>query len=133
PGPGPHRSLGHHPSCGRLDGVRRRDSAGAEVTAEFGRPSRASMTPPPSVLPGSQTGFRKTRRRAPVSDRPVVDPVAESSLPSQGDSLSVPESPEPVYVGLDWAAAMHAVCVMTSAGEGLDQSGREPNAGGRDE
>ncbi len=47
-----------------------------------GHPLGASITLPPSVLPGSQTGFRKLRHRAPVSDRPVVDPLAVSSLPT---------------------------------------------------
>jgi transposase len=60
----------------------------------------------------------------------VVDPVAESSLPSQGDSLSVQESPEPVYVGLDWAAVIHAVCVMSAAGEVLAQLAIEHTAEG---
>ena len=74
------------------------------------------MTPPPSVLPGSQTGFRKTRRRAPVSDRPVVDPLAGSLLPTRGALLSE-QDPKTVYVGLDWAAVIHAVCVMSAAGK----------------
>lgn len=76
------------------------------------------MTPPPSVLPGSQTGFRKTRRRAPVSDRPVVGLLAESSLPTRGDPVSE-KTPEVIYVGLDWAAAVHAACVMSAAGKVL--------------
>ena len=76
------------------------------------------MTPPPSVLPGSQTGFRKTRRRAPVSDRPVVGLLAASSLPTRGDPVSE-KTPEVIYVGLDWAAAVHAVFVMSAAGKVL--------------
>jgi len=39
------------------------------------------MTLPPPVLAGLQTGDRRTRRRAPVSDRPVVGLLAELSLP----------------------------------------------------
>jgi transposase len=87
------------------------------------------MTPPPSVLPGSQTGFRKMRRRAPVSDRPVVDPPAGSSLPTRGALLSE-QTPETVYVGLDWAAVSHAVCVMSVAGKVLAQFTIEHTAEG---
>lgn len=61
-------------------GIRCWDSAGTEVTASVGRWYRATLTPP-SVLPGSQTGIRETSRRAPVSERLVVDPLAASSLP----------------------------------------------------
>jgi transposase len=87
------------------------------------------MTPPPSALPGSQTGFRKTRRRAPVSDRPVVDPLVGSSLPTQGAVLSEQTS-EAVYVGLDWAAATHAVCVLSAVGKVLAQFTIEHTADG---
>ena len=31
------------------------------------------------------------------------------------------ETPEVVYVGLDWAAAAHAVCVLSSAGKVMAQ------------
>src|SRR5258707_12418806 len=87
------------------------------------------MTPPPSVMPGSQTGFRKTRRRAPVSDRPVVDPLAGSLLPTRGALLSE-QDPKSVYVGLDWAAVIHAVCVMSAAGKVLAQFTIEHTAQG---
>jgi transposase len=87
------------------------------------------MTPPPSVLPGSQNGFRKTRHRAPVSDSPTVDPLAESSLPTRGATLSE-ETPEVVYVGLDWAAVIHAVCVMSATGKVLAQFTIEHTAEG---
>ena len=76
------------------------------------------MTLPPSVLPRSQTGFRKTRRRAPVSDRPVVGLLAELSLPTGGELMTIEEI-VPVYVGLDWAAETHAICVLDHAGRQL--------------
>jgi transposase len=88
------------------------------------------MTLPPSALPGSQTGIRKTRRRAPVSDRPVVDLLAELSLPPQGDLLSSEETPETIYVGLDWAALVHAVCVVSATGKLLAQFTIEHTAEG---
>lgn len=40
------------------------------------------------------------------------------------------ENPEVIYVGLDWAAVVHAVCVMTSAGKVLAQFTIEHTADG---
>ena len=74
-------SLGHHLPCGHRYGARCRDSAGAGVTVCAGRRKTARMTPPPPVSPGTRTGNRETRRRAPVSDRPVAVLLAGSSLP----------------------------------------------------
>jgi hypothetical protein len=51
------------------------------MTAELGFPSRAFMTPLLPALSRLQTGFKKPRRRAPVSDRPVVGLLAELSVP----------------------------------------------------
>src|SRR5919204_324408 len=77
------------------------------------------MTPPPPASPGLRTGYREMRRRAPVSDRPGASPgAAGSSLPCQGRplvSLCVPQAV--FYVGIDWAAGTHAVCVMDVAGK----------------
>src|SRR5919204_1228656 len=77
------------------------------------------MTPPPPASPGLRTGYREMRRRAPVSDRPGASPgAAGSSLPCQGRplvSLCVPQAV--FYVGIDWAAETHAVCVMDVAGK----------------
>ncbi|WP_245906765.1 IS110 family RNA-guided transposase [Mycolicibacterium palauense] len=50
----------------------------------------------------------------------MVDPLAASSLPIRGDPLSE-EAPEIIYVGLDWAAATHAVCVLSAVGKILVQ------------
>ena len=69
------------PSCGHWESARCWDPARAGVTACGGRPLRARMTPPPPVLAGLGTGDRGTRRRAPVSDRPVIGLLAGSSLP----------------------------------------------------
>jgi transposase len=77
------------------------------------------MTPPPPASPGLRAGYREMRRRAPVSDRPGASPgAAGSSLPVQGGtllSLSVPGAA--FYVGVDWAAETHAVCVMDLTGK----------------
>jgi transposase len=48
----------------------------------------------------------------------VIDLLAEPSLPSQGGTMTV-EDGLPVYVGLDWAAEIHAVCVLDHAGRRL--------------
>jgi hypothetical protein len=76
------RSLGHHPYRGHQYGGPCWDSAGAGVTVCGGRRKTASMTPPPPASPGTRTGNRETRRRAPVSDHPVAVLLAGSSLPS---------------------------------------------------
>src|SRR5919109_3048521 len=65
------------------------------------------MTLPPPARRGLATGNRGTRRRAPVSDRPVQVLFTEVSLPSQGGD---------VFVGIDWASERHAVCVLDDAG-----------------
>lgn len=81
------------------------------------------MTPPSPVLAGLRTGNRETRRRAPVSDRPGVGLVAAgSSLPLSGvllSSLALP--PAQFFAGLDWAAEVHAVCVMDATGKIVDR------------
>lgn len=79
------------------------------------------MTPPPPVLARPQTGNREMRRRAPVSDRPEAGLAAvESSLPLQGVVLTVALPPAQFFAGLDWAAEVHAVCVMDHAGKIVD-------------
>jgi transposase len=75
------------------------------------------MTPLPPVLPGTGTGNREKRRRAPVSDHPVAVPFAGSSLPLQGVELSLALPEAQVFTGIDWASAAHAVCVMNAAGK----------------
>jgi len=59
----------------------------------------------------------------------VVDPLAGSLLPTRGALLSE-QTPEIVYVGLDWAAVIHAVCVMSAAGKVLAQFTIEHTAQG---
>ena len=64
--------------------LRKRYDGGASIRSlaeSTGRSLRARMTLSPPVLAGLQTGDRRTRRRAPVSDRPVVGLLAELSLP----------------------------------------------------
>ena len=81
------------------------------------------MTLPPPVLAGLRTGNREMRRRAPVSDRPGVGLVAAGpSLPLSGvllSSLALP--PAQFFAGLDWAAEVHAVCVMDATGKIVDR------------
>jgi transposase len=74
------------------------------------------MTPPPPASPGPWTGNREKRRRAPVSDHPGAGLVAESSLPLEGITLSVVIPGVGCFVGIDWAAETHAVCVMNTGG-----------------
>src|SRR5213080_709047 len=63
------------------------------------------------------------RRRAPVSDRPVISSFAGLLLPllSRGDFVSLSELSVCFFVGIDWGATEHAVCV-------LDGSGRQKTA-----
>src|SRR5215472_17253039 len=110
-------SLGHHLSRGHHYGACGRDSAGAGVTACGGRCSTAIMTPPPPALPGTGTGNREKRRRAPVSDHPVAVPLAGLSLPFQGAGMTLALPEAQVFTGVDWAAENHAVCVMNAAGK----------------
>ena len=70
------------------------------------------MTLPPPAPRGQKTGNRGMRQRAPVSDRPAAVLLTEVSLPcttrSEGAS---------VFIGIDWAAQTHAVCVLDQAGK----------------
>src|SRR4029450_8115678 len=82
-----------------------------------GRPSRACIPPPPPVLSRLSTGYREKRRRAPVSDHPAASPDRRvTSLPTKGVPLSLLVTGALIYVGIDWAAASHAVCVLDEAG-----------------
>ena len=91
--------------------------AEAGVTAFCGRPSWASMTLPPPASPEPLIDDRGTRRRAPVSDHPAVSPARRvTSLPSEGEVLSLNVVGALFFVGIDWAAAVHAVCVLDATG-----------------
>jgi predicted CoA-binding protein len=68
----------------------------------------------PLRTPGARPELRHSRA-ATVSH---ADPLAGSSLPTRGALLSE-QTAETVYVGLDWAALIHAVCVMSAAGKVL--------------
>jgi transposase len=68
------------------------------------------MTLPPPAPRGHKTGNRGTRRRAPVSDRPAAVFLTEVSLPRNRKGAAV-------FVGIDWAAQQHAICVLDQAGE----------------
>jgi transposase len=72
------------------------------------------MTLPPPALPELSTGNRGTRRRAPVSDRPVISFVTGETLSDARRAVALPESG--YYVGIDWGSAEHAVCVLDDAG-----------------
>jgi transposase len=76
------------------------------------------MTPPPPALSRPRTGNREKRRRAPVSDHPGAGLVAAgSSLPLQGVELPLALPEAQFFTGIDWAAEVHAVCVMNAAGK----------------
>src|SRR5262245_9522081 len=80
------------------------------------------MTPPPPAFAGLRTGNRETRRRALVSDHPGVGLVAAgSSLPPRGVELSLALPEALFFVGIDWAAAEHAVCVLDATGKIVSQ------------
>src|SRR5215475_7231776 len=79
------------------------------------------MTPPPPALPGTGTGNREKRRRAPVSDHPGGCPPAGSSLPLQGVELPLALPEAQVFTGIDWAAEAHAVCVLDAGGKAVAQ------------
>jgi transposase len=49
----------------------------------------------------------------------VVGLLAGLSLPTQGDNVSLDPAQLLIYVGLDWAAEIHAVCVLDHAGRQL--------------
>jgi hypothetical protein len=88
------------------------------------------MTPPPPVSAGARTGNRETRRRAPVSDRPVAVLLAGSSLPSFGVKLSFALPEALFFTGIDWAAETHAVCVTDAAGKIIAEFAIEHSADG---
>ena len=104
------RSLDYPPADGRSRASRRSVRIGE--SANVGRPTRATMTPPPPVPRGRVTGFRGTRRRAPVSDRPGDVLGTGPVLPHEGG---------PMYVGIDWAADEHAVCIIEADGRVVDR------------
>src|SRR5919112_4784516 len=90
------------------------------------------MTPPPPVLPGLPTGHREKRRRAPISDHPAVGPGSRrvTSLPSQGELLSHNVLAALFFVGVDWAATSHAVCVLDERGRRVAAFTAEHTAAG---
>ena len=69
------------------------------------------------------TGNRGTRRRAPVSDRPVIGlsvgvvaaTVRRPQVSGQEAAVSLLQRVL-FYVGIDWAAETHAVCVLDATG-----------------
>lgn len=90
------------------------------MTAFCGRPSWASMTLPPPASPEPLIDDRGTRRRAPVSDHSTVGFLASAwhlppHLSREATGLSLEAEPL-FFVGIDWAAADHAVCVLDQSG-----------------
>lgn len=82
------------------------------MTASVGRPAEGQHDTAAPDPQGHATGYRGTRRRAPVSDRPgdVLGP--ELVLPHEGVKM---------LAGIDWASAEHAVCVIDTTGRVLDR------------
>ena len=95
------------------------------MTARVGRPSWASMTLPPPASPEPRSDDKGTRHRAPVSDHSAVGSLASAwPLPRTTSRKTTPLSQldGPLFfVGIDWAATDHAVCV-------LDRDGRKTAA-----
>lgn len=91
------------------------------MTAWLGRPSWASMTLPPPASPEPRIDDKGTRRRAPVSDHSTVGSFASAWCPPcaasrKATGLSLEDGPL-FFVGIDWACADHAVCVLDQAGK----------------
>ncbi len=91
------------------------------------------MTLPPPVSPEPWIDDRGTRRRAPVSDRSSVGSVVSvwllSSVPGRkATRVSLQEAL--YFVGIDWAATEHAVCVLDRDGRRADRFTIEHSAAG---
>jgi transposase len=113
---------------------------GAGVTAWRGRSVRAGMTlPPPAparllidyrgLLPQAPVSDHSTSGRAPLCCLPAPDRemTAMSAGPQQESS---PLEQALFFVGIDWAARTHAVCVLTPSGKQIAAFGIEHTAAG---
>lgn len=79
------------------------------------------MTLPPPASPEPRSDDKGTRHRAPVSDHSAVGSLASAwSLPAdasrEATRLSLEDGPL-FFVGIDWAATEHAVCVLDQVGK----------------
>lgn len=91
------------------------------MTASFGCPLWACMTLPPPASPEPRSDDKGMRPRAPVSDHLAVGSLASAwLLPWTGirkAALLLSQHDGPLFfVGIDWAAAEHAVCVQDRDG-----------------
>ena len=90
------------------------------------------MTLPPPAPPGPLTDNRGMPRAAPVSDHSAVGSVAARFLPWASNrkvtGLSLAEAL--FFVGIDWAAKVHAVCVLDRAGRKVAAFAVEHTAAG---
>lgn len=87
------------------------------MTARVGRRKTAAMTLPPPAPTWLEIDYRGLQRRAPVSDHSTVGRVPFRDLPaSHRKATSVSLVDAQFFVGIDWAAENHAVCVLDSAG-----------------
>src|SRR5215470_18040604 len=119
---GPARSLVHPP---RVDAEKLRTRSGSPSvklsssgasprTARFARRSTAKMRPAASESAGDlvrqqDVAPRRMRRGAPSSERSAGPSRAGGRRTTKGVSMKY-------YVGLDWAAREHAVCVVDERG-----------------
>ena len=87
---------------------------GAGVTALCGRPSWACMTLPPPAPPARLViDYRGLLRRAPVSDHSTPGRVPVRGLPApHRKATNVSLVGALCFVGIDWAATTHAVCIL---------------------
>jgi transposase len=90
---------------------------GAGVTAWCGRRETACMTLPPPAPARPEIDYRGLLRRAPVSDHSTPGRVPARLLPTASrKATNVSLVGSLFFVGIDWAARTHAVCVLDPAG-----------------
>jgi transposase len=77
------------------------------------------MTLPPPASPEPRSDDKRTRPRAPVSDHSAVGSLASAwhLPPTSRKTTPLPQQDRPLFfIGIDWASAEHAVCVLDRDG-----------------
>ena len=104
---------------------------GAGVTAWCGRPSWARMTLPPPVPARLVIDYRGMLRRAPISDHSRPGRVPVRCLPApHRKATNVSLVGALLFIGIDWAAKTHAVCVLDASGKQIAAYTVEHSAAG---
>ena len=92
------------------------------MRAQCGRPSRAIVTLPPPAPARPEIDYRGLLRRAPVSDHSTPGQVSARDLSAphtKATNVSLVGAPlvgALFFVGIDWAAKTHPVCVLDPTG-----------------